>query len=506
MASSESKVSPLRVLAVLVSISAVCAAAFWAFWRAPLERLSFGSETRTGFAVYLDVTATPLVHFEAPVETYLQDLILGFVVADPHAPCTPSWGAYSPIDRAAYDFDMDRRIAQLRLDGGNVRVSFGGAANQELALACTDAVSLRSAYLSVVERYHLSSIDLDIEGDALADNASVVRRAQAIKQVQDARLATGQPLQVWLTLPTSTSGLTDQGNAVVQAMLSAGVDLAGVNAMAMDFGESKPQDMDMSNAVDKAVINLHHQLSVNYLQSGHPIDADALWAKIGITPMIGQNDIPSEKFTIGDARSLNEFALRKRVGLISMWSLNRDSDCRPPLPLISEVTHDDCSGVDQRGESFAAILANGTATPALPPSEMAPIVPGAGRQVADDPYKSPYPVWEASTAYSIGSKVVWQQQVYQAKRWATGFPPDTQVERLEETPWQLLGPVMQGEKPAPLPIVKVGTYPAWSPKIHYPAGSRVQVGTTPYQSRWWTTGRKPEPIATSKNPWTVLNQ
>lgn len=34
----------------------------------------------------------------------------------------------------------------------------------------------------------------------------------------------------------------------------------------------------------------------------------AFWAKIGATPMIGQNDLSNEIFTLADAKTLNQFA------------------------------------------------------------------------------------------------------------------------------------------------------------------------------------------------------
>ena len=62
----------------------------------------------------------------------------------------------------------------------------------------------------------------------------------------------------------------------------------------------------------------------------------------------------------------------------------------------------------------------------------------------DDPAKSPYPSGTPRRPYPANVKVVWQQQVYQAKRWTTGFAPDTQVAKPEETPWRLIGPVAAG--------------------------------------------------------------
>jgi hypothetical protein len=95
-------------------------------------------------------------------------------------------------------------------------VSFGGQANDELAVTCTDTSQLTAAYRTVVERYDVAAIDLDIEGSALADAASIERRSVAIAAVQQSRVDDGRDLAVWLTLPVATSGLTPDGLSVIQ--------------------------------------------------------------------------------------------------------------------------------------------------------------------------------------------------------------------------------------------------------------------------------------------------
>jgi len=60
---------------------------------------------------------------------------------------------------------------------------------------------LIDGYRSVVERYDLHAIDLDIENADLADSPSIERRAAAIAEVQDERSAAGEELDVWVTLP-----------------------------------------------------------------------------------------------------------------------------------------------------------------------------------------------------------------------------------------------------------------------------------------------------------------
>ena len=221
-----------------------------------------------------------------------------------------------------------------------------------------------------------------------------------------------------------------------------------------------------------------------------------------MTPMIGQNDVPGERFTIGDAGSVNAFALKRQLGMLSMWSLNRDQTCGLPLPKVSDVVYNTCSGVDQSGKSFSETLWQGTKVPAFPEQspgslagQPAPSGSGSGSASAsgaaagsgssgasssssgasasalpsvtggpEDAYdSSPYVIWDSAVAYPVNTKVVWHQQVYQAKRWTSGFAPDTQVAKPEDTPWRLLGPVLPGESPAPLPTLPPGTYPQWAP-------------------------------------------
>ena len=122
------------------------------------------------FAPYIDTTLTPLHAFEDPEVTAADSIALGFVVARPgtdSASCTPTWGGAYDLDEAATAIDLDRRIARYRGRGGKVVVSFGGAANEELAVACRDGDALAQAYRDVIDRYDSTTIDLDIEGAAL---------------------------------------------------------------------------------------------------------------------------------------------------------------------------------------------------------------------------------------------------------------------------------------------------------------------------------------------------
>ena len=192
--------------------------------------------------------------------------------------------------------------------------SFGGQAGTELALACQSASDLAGAYRSVVERYDVSTIDLDIEGSGLADTAAVERRAEAVAELQKQRRAAQHPLSVWLTLPVDRDGLLADSQHVVSAMLSAGVDLAGVNAMTMDYGVDVPSDSSMAKFAEQSLTATHDQLDALYRRDGQRLTSQQLWGKIGATPMIGQNDSTGEVFGIADARELNAFATQQGVG------------------------------------------------------------------------------------------------------------------------------------------------------------------------------------------------
>ena len=460
----------------------------------------------TGFAPYVDVTATPPYPFETPQGPNQQDVTLAFVVAGQDG-CTPTWGGFYTLEQAADQLELDRRIAQLRSVGGNVRVSFGGQSNHELAVTCTDVAALEGAYRSVVERYELTSIDLDIEGPDLSDSAAQVRRSQAIASLQQSIAAPDRHLAVWLTLPVAQDGLTADGQQAVRTMLAAGVDLAGVNGMAMNFNDTEAAT-NMTAAVQSAATSLQGQVRSLYAEAGTKLDSTQSWGHVGITPMIGQIDVPGEVFTLQDASNLNAFARENGVGLLSMWSLNRDGTCARPLTTVTTVVQDSCSGIDQQGVAFADVLGDDTTDPLPTPSSTAvasPTPTPTGTEIVDDPATSPYQIWDPLGTYPAGTKVVYKHNVYQAKWWNTGADPSTPYASEYDNPWTLIGPVLPGDKPAPLPTVPAGTYDAWVADKVYVAGDRVQVDNVPYQAKWWNQGQEPGTNIPGGSPWTLIN-
>lgn len=488
------RLSPVRIGIAVVVLAALALGAT----RISLDR--FEQDRRRSsqwFAPYVDVTLPPYANFQDPTANPNRDVVLAFVVADGDDPCTPSWGAAYDLDEAAAELDLDRRIVRHRQRGGDVVVSFGGVANRELAVACTDADALRSAYRAVVDRYRLRVIDLDLEGDGL-DAAASRRRATAVAAVQEQERETGRPLDVWVTLPVAPTGLLPDSVAAVDALLAGGVDLAGVNVMAMEFGASRPADQDFVSASLAALDATAAQVRAAYRRAGAPLTVEESFAKLGLTPMIGQNEFPADRLDTDGARELADAAGRRGVTRFSMWSLNRDAPC--PGNVDPVIANNVCSGVDQEAGEFSRIFGavdgraapgagvDGSATRSIRLAGVAPA--GTG----------PHDEWRPRREYDTGAKVVWRGQVYQAAWWNVGAQPDAPVEHEWDAPWRVLGPVLADDvAPSTAPTVPAGTYPGWAVRTAYQPGERVQHRGIAYRAKWWTRGD--DPAADVDNDW-----
>ncbi|MCP4887928.1 MAG: cellulase family glycosylhydrolase [Planctomycetaceae bacterium] len=301
------------------------------------------------FAPYVDTTLWPPLDFvELAKDEGVKYVSLAFVVADP-ATSEPSWGGYYSVE-SGYRGDQ---IDALREFGGDVMVSFGGAAGTPLAGAITDVDDLTRAYQAVVDKYDLTWIDFDVEGSWVADEDSIDRRSQAIRNLQDHAAADGKPLEVWFTLPVLPSGLTNDGLYVVESALHHGVDIGGVNIMAMNYGDSPAPNPEgqMGDYAIQAAQSLFDQMRVAYTAADVEVTDDELWNLVGVTPMIGQNDVLSERFYLEDAEKLLAFADEVGMGFLSAWSANRDAACDTFGQLAWH-----CSGVPQEPFEFSQTL------------------------------------------------------------------------------------------------------------------------------------------------------
>ena len=77
----------------------------------------------------------------------------------------------------------------------------------------------------------------------------------------------------------------------------------------------------------QAAQNLFSGLRTLYDAAGQPKPDNEIWGMIGITPMIGLNDVTTEIFYQQDAEDVLTFALQQDIRMLSFWSANRDQEC-----------------------------------------------------------------------------------------------------------------------------------------------------------------------------------
>lgn len=265
----------------------------------------------------------------------LTSVTLAFVLGT--GPDQIGWGGLGSLDNdtLANGTTISSMVAQLQQKGVDVTISFGGGYGQEPALSFTNAADLTAAYQSVIDKYNITSLDFDIEADALTNTAASHLRNEALVALEEAN----PDLSISYTLPALPTGLNQAGLDLLAQAKADGVEIDTVNIMVMNYGayyDSGDMGQDAIDAAEATIAQLH-QLGLD--------------AKVAITPMIGQNDIPGEVFTLDDARQLVDYAEgNDHIAYIAMWSLGRDHG--------DDVGHltDSSSGVAQHDYDFAKIF------------------------------------------------------------------------------------------------------------------------------------------------------
>ncbi len=276
-------------------------------------------------APYADMTNNqePMLN-QAATQAGLKAFSAAFVIGNG---CTPIWGDTLPVTN---DPTVTGEINTAESAGAQPIVSFGGAAGSELAVSCTNLSQLTAAYQSVINTLHVTHIDFDIEGAEIAYTASNNMRFQAINALE----AANPGLVVSVTIPVNPNGPDNNGQAFLQAARANGTRIDVINAMAMDYyGTWDSGGANMGSYAVQAA-----QATLAYAQTLWPA---MTYRNIGITPMIGQNDDPSEVFTESDAQTLVSFAKQSHLGRLGFWSVDRDQPCggsASGLPACSEIS------------------------------------------------------------------------------------------------------------------------------------------------------------------------
>lgn len=295
-----------------------------------------GNATRV-FAPYVDLGLDQPARFsmaQTAAATSVRHYTMAFVIG---RGCEASWfGVISLTDSIAIDLLND--VNALRVQGGDVAISFGGAAGIELAQACGTVSNLQAQYQRVIDMYRVSTLDFDIEGAAAADVPSVDRRNKAIAALQQVNPG----LRINYTLAVLPTGLTE-GINVVRSAVQNGVQLNAVNLMAFDFGSSFPENMAQN------AINAAHATAEQLRQVSPQLSLEQARAMIGVTLMNGRSDL-GEITSQADAMTVLNAAKAEGWRLLSIWGAHRDHPCTVGRNSLT------CSGIQQADFEFMGIL------------------------------------------------------------------------------------------------------------------------------------------------------
>ncbi|HEV2635973.1 MAG TPA: ricin-type beta-trefoil lectin domain protein, partial [Actinocrinis sp.] len=317
---------------VATTTNALAAPAYPTHYAAPY--LQIGTDDSGDMAA--DMKATGLKYYT-----------LAFLI--PKSGCTPQWE-----DGNDGLSTFDSQISSLQAAGGNVIISSGGAEGGELAETCTSVSSLTAAYANIVSTTGVNRLDFDIEGGTLSDTAATTRRDHALAALQKSNPS----VQVDFTLAVDPDGLpTGSGSeyALLQDAKNAGVNVTVVNIMTMDFGDGENALNDSETAAKGTAAQL---------SSLYGISTSAAYAKMGLTPIAGQND-DNENFTQANAKTLETFAASHGVGELSFWEVDE---------------YDKAVGYAY-SKTFNAITGTAGTGPTAPPTTTPPTTPPAGAAV-----------------------------------------------------------------------------------------------------------------------------
>ena len=264
-------------------------------------------------------------------------VVLAFLVPQTND-CNLAWGGVSsPLpDDTLGSTSIATEVSSLQSQGITVIISQGGAGGQDGSAYCSTVAETQALYQSVINKYHVTWLDFDLENPQTSGQPT--RRAQALAALQKANPG----LIVSYTLPLGPGGLDsgDNGTADLAAAASAGLNLNIVNGMAMDFGN---EGANLATETEEGAAALESQ-----------IQSAGLTSTVGLTVLPGtSDDNPPEYFTLANATTVLNFAeANSYITMLSFWELNRDNGGCPG----STVDEDTCSGLTQSNYQFSSIF------------------------------------------------------------------------------------------------------------------------------------------------------
>ncbi len=339
-----------RLMAALAAGTATLAAIWFAAPGASAGTWHGGSVLpRQVFAPYFETYDTsggsPAALSQQSGARYLS---LAFLQTAQPGSCTAYWNGDTsePISYSSFGSD----IAAIQAAGGNVIPSFGGytadTTGTELADSCTSVSAIARVYEQLITTYHVPRIDLDVEGTSLTDTAGINRRNEAVAEAESWAAGRGISIQFSYTLPTLSTGLDSEDDAVIENAIADHARISVVNLLTFDYYIGTEQNMVTDT--ETAAAGTHSEL-----QSLYPSDTPAqIWHMIGVTEMPGIDDFgPDETFTMADAIEVLRWAQSEGIGTLSFWALQRDNGGCPGTKGAGT-----CSGIAQPTWYFSHVF------------------------------------------------------------------------------------------------------------------------------------------------------
>ncbi|WP_327105389.1 glycoside hydrolase family 18 protein [Nonomuraea glycinis] len=270
---------------------------------------------RSTYVRFVDTAAEP--GFDLPADARRSGVrwyALGHLVAGPDG-CTSRWAG-------RLDFGHDpvaKRIGGLRAVGADAGLVFGGPDGGEPAATCTRPGALAAAYRRVVGAFDADYVDFDLRTDSEDHAATAVRRARAIRAMQQERR-----LRVSFTLPLRPYGIATRDLDTLRLTRKAGADIGAVNLLA----DIEPHAA-AEGRMQRVALALH--AARTQLARAHDLaDPEHAWRRLALTCVLKDPDDLSET----DARKLTAFA--DRYGLA--WLSERGADPKPGVEGILRRT------------------------------------------------------------------------------------------------------------------------------------------------------------------------
>jgi hypothetical protein len=307
-----------------------------------------GGLPRNVFAPYFETYDTTGDLAALSQQSGARFLSLAFLETATPGSCTAYWNGDTSTPVSSSTFGSD--IGAIQAHGGNVIPSFGGytadTTDTDIADSCSSVSGIAQAYENVITIYNIPRIDLDVEGTSLTNTAGINRRNEAVAQVEAWARAHRRRIQFSYTLPSTTTGLSAPGVALLQNAVADGARIAAVNLLTFDYYIGTQQEM--ATDTETAADGLFGQL-----ESLYPYAPPArLWHMIGVTEMPGIDDYgPDETFTQADAITIARWAARAGIGTLSFWALQRDNGGCPGTKGAGT-----CSGIAQPTWYFSHVF------------------------------------------------------------------------------------------------------------------------------------------------------